>query len=252
LIVIPAIDILYGKVVRTEHGLESKAKIYSLDPLETAESYFEFGAKKIHIVDLDSAIHGDSTKNKKIIEKILWKLRGRMKIQLAGGIRSLESAKEFITLGASSIVIGSLPYSNLQLAKSILTSLGADRVVLAIDYDKSGKVRTDGWLKQQEENILDAITRSYFDGFRQFLLTSIARDGIMRGPDFKTLELSKTIICKKTRFSHGKTKLIASGGISSRKDLSKLEMLHIDEAIVGRAFFEGRLDPSEIISVYCK
>jgi phosphoribosylformimino-5-aminoimidazole carboxamide ribotide isomerase len=250
-IVIPAIDILHGKVVRTEHGLESNAKIYSSDPIEIAQSYSECGANMIHVVDLDSAIHRDSKTNEKIIEKILTKFESKMKIQLAGGIRSKEVATRFIFQGASRIVLGSLAYSDAKLARSILLSLGTDRVVFAIDYDETCRVRTSGWLEQQRECVLDALRRNYVAGFRQFLLTSIAQDGTLKGPDFRTLEQSRAI-ASEGMWGNEEVRLIASGGITSKNDLSKLAELQIDEAIVGRAFFEGKLDLSEVISVYNK
>lgn len=251
MIVIPAIDILNGKVVRTEHGLESKAKIYSEDPIEIAQSYSGCGANMIHVVDLDSAIHRDSKKNEKIIEKILAKFGSTMKIQLAGGIRSKEAAVHFISLGASRIVIGSLTYSDPRLSKSLLLSLGADRVILAIDYDESGRVRTNGWLEQQREYVFDALRRNFVAGFRQFLLTSIAQDGTLEGPDFGTLEQSRAIVSG-SNLGTEEVRLIASGGITSKNDLSKLAEFQIDEAIVGKAFFEGRLDLSEVVSLYNK
>jgi phosphoribosylformimino-5-aminoimidazole carboxamide ribotide isomerase len=250
-LVIPAIDILNGKVVRTEHGLESKAKVYSEDPIETAQNFSEYGASMIHIVDLDSAIHRDSKKNEKVIEKILARFGSKTKIQLAGGIRSKEAAERFINLGASRIVIGSIAYSDPKLSKSLLLSLGTDRVVLAIDYGESGRVRTNGWLEQQREYVLDALRRNYIAGFRQFLLTSITQDGTLKGPDFRTLEQSRAIVSG-NNLGTEEVRLIASGGITSKNDLSRLAEFQIDEAVVGRAFFEGKLSLSEVISLYNK
>lgn len=250
--VVPAIDVLGGKVVRLRNGVESTATVYSDDPAEVVSSYAELGAKIIHVVDLDLAIHNDP-KNAKVVEGLC---ATKTKIQIAGGIRSEASATRLTRLGASRVVIGSLAFRDPALAKSILVSLGPERVVLALDYDKSGFVKTDGWQKKQEESALDAVKRNYATGYEQFLLTSISKDGTLEGPDLEMLHQVRRVLNEVEHSGEDEqrrpARIIASGGITAKEDLLELEQSKVDEAIVGRAFYEGRLDPSETIRAYGK
>jgi phosphoribosylformimino-5-aminoimidazole carboxamide ribotide isomerase len=255
MIVIPAIDILAQKAVRLRRGLESEAKVYSCDPVEVINDYSRLGAKIVHVVDLDSAIHNDPKKNQEIIERIFASKLLRTRIQFAGGIRSQTSATSLVKQGAFRIVIGSIAFQDPLLAKSILDSLGPEKVVLSLDYDESGFVKTNGWQKREEESALSAIQRNYALGFEQFLLTSIAKDGTLEGADFETLRhFRRTLDDEEEKAGTRKNpaRIIASGGITTKEDLLKLEQSKVDEAIIGKAFYEGRLDPSEIIQTFSK
>lgn len=233
MIAIPAIDILDGHVVRVKQGEESTAEAYSIDPLKTAQGFFASGAKLLHIVDLDSALHGDSEHNRQVITEILEEIGGNYELQLAGGIRSKQAVETFISKGASRVVVGSLAFKDPAETRDILEEYGRDRIVLALDYDALGCVRTGGWKDKSNEQVESALKRFAEFGFKYFLVTSVQRDGMLSGPDFAMLQ-------KLLKISSGK-KLIASGGISSLEDLQKLEAFGISEAIIGKAIYERKI-----------
>src|SRR5579875_554345 len=238
---IPAIDILDGKVVRVRQGEESTAKWYSDSPQETARNFHECGARLVHLVDLNGALHNDRERNRTIIRDILAEFKGTdLKIQIAGGIRSGEVASSAFSQGANRVVVSSLAYRDLNSALALLAEFGAQRVVLALDYDTTGRVRIDGWKAGVEEQVSEALVRFAGFGFTTFLLTSVQSDGTLEGPDFQKLSSIN---------NDGKERglcLIASGGISSEEDLEKLENLGICEEIIGKALYEGKVEPTTV------
>jgi phosphoribosylformimino-5-aminoimidazole carboxamide ribotide isomerase len=237
MIVIPAIDLFGGNVVRLEKGDLNRAHVYSRDPLETAKKFVASGATVIHIVDLDAAIRGDADQNKLVIDLLLGQIVHATCLQIAGGIRQVETARRLIDRGAKRIVIGSVAYSSPEISLEILNSLGSEAVVLALDYDLRGRVKTMGWKTEQVETALDAVARFSKLGFRNFLLTAIERDGMMEGPDVENLE-----IFKKSLGDSGK--IIASGGVSNVDDLADLERIKVDEAIIGKGLYEEKMSLS--------
>ena len=244
MIVVPAIDILDNKVVRVKQGKQETAKAYSDDPTAVAKDFLRSGATIVHVVDLSAAIDGDLQRNMKTLEHLLSSFSGtRLRVEIAGGLRNEQRAKEFLHLGASRIVLGSIAYDNLTSAKSILESAGSQRVVLALDYDQQGFVRSHGWKKREAERMEEALRRFESLGFTQFLITSINRDGMLEGPDVPTLRKLRA------EFPQGTIHLIASGGVASESDLKTLSGIRVDEVIVGKAFYEGTIGKS-VLSVH--
>ncbi|HKW05813.1 MAG TPA: 1-(5-phosphoribosyl)-5-[(5-phosphoribosylamino)methylideneamino] imidazole-4-carboxamide isomerase [Nitrososphaerales archaeon] len=243
MILIPSIDLLGGKVVRVKQGREESAIIYSEDPLGTAEEFLTFGAKWIHIVDLDAALHNNLGRNNEVLRSILNKFRNSLKMQIGGGIRNEARVKDLLREGAERIVVGSLVYEDLDSAKKILESCGTERLVLALDYDENGYVRSNGWKRQEKDQIDLAISKFKQIGFTNFLITSIAKDGMMQGPDIRTLGTLRK------RFSNGEANLIASGGIYTEADLRVLKELLYDEVVVGKGLYEKKI-PMSTFSTY--
>ncbi len=244
LIIIPAIDILDGKVVRVKQGREDTARNYSDEPIKVARDFLDNGASIVHVVDLNAAIRGDLSTNRQILQNLLSTLRGsKLRVEIAGGIRNDSIVQEFVQMGASRIVIGSIVYENLDIAKSILDSIGDGRTVLALDYDEGGFVRTHGWKSKENERVEDALGRFKSLGFNQFLITSVKHDGMLQGPDFLTLGKLRS------KFRIGNVRLIASGGVSSESDLKTLSQIGVDEVIVGKALYEGTIAKS-VLSTY--
>jgi phosphoribosylformimino-5-aminoimidazole carboxamide ribotide isomerase len=230
MIVVPAMDLWDRKIVRLEQGDLNRVTVYSEIPPEIAEEFIEYGATKIHLVDLNAAVGLDSKTNNEIIDDLLNGLGTSVDFQVAGGIRALSRASSLSDRGAKSIVLGSIAYSDPPVAKEILSVLGRERVVLALDYDAFGYVKTSGWKKTEDEQVERAIARFLESGFSQFLLTSTSRDGLMRGPDLERLRTLKTV-------SSG-SKITASGGVSSEEDIENLSKIGIEEVIVGKALYE--------------
>lgn len=236
----PAVDLIDRCVVRVEQGDQNRKKVYSDDPLKTIKDFENNGATLVHVVDLNAAISNDPETNKEVIAKILAGAKSTS-IQLAGGIRSVETVRRLLEEGAQRVVISSIAYSKPDEAFEILQTFGAGRIVLALDYDSSGTVRTAGWSKREGETVQSALSRFSRLGFNYFLTTAVQRDGLLQGPDLTTLAMLRR------ENSPSTAKIIASGGISSEEDIAQLSKIGMDEAIVGKAIYEGRL-PLSIFS----
>jgi len=240
LLIVPAVDLIDRCVVRVEQGDQKRKTTYSDDPLKTIQNFARNGATLVHVVDLNAAIRNDPDTNREVIAKILSEA-GSISVQLAGGIRSTATARKLLESGAQRIVISSIAYSKPDEAYEILQTFGAGRIVLALDYDDSAMIRTSGWSKKEGETVFSAVSRFSKMGFNYFLTTAVQRDGLLQGPDLKTLEMLRK------ENSTSSAKIIASGGITSEEDISKLSKIGMDEAIVGKAIYEGRI-PLSVLS----
>lgn len=232
-LVVPAVDLLDGNVVRLEQGDLKRSNVYSNDPIKVVKEFAENGASLIHLVDLNAAVRSDPMRNEMTINAILQNVNNS-KFQIAGGIRSVETAISLISKGAGRIVLGSVAYLSLETALKILESIGSSKTVLALDYDREGRVKTHGWKKNENETTSKALARFSKLGFEIFLLTSIDRDGLMTGPDLAALKEFKNI-------AGSNCEIIASGGVATVEDLTRLAEISIDEAIVGKSFYERKI-----------
>lgn len=236
-------DLLDRCVVRVEQGDEKRAKVYSKDPTAMVRSFVDNGASLVHVVDLNGAIRKDFETNRPTVEKIITDLGRTVGIEIAGGIREISTVKRLLEMGAKRVVLSSLAYSNLGATIKILETFGPQKIVLALDYDSSGNVRTSGWLKQEGESVESAIIRFSKLGFTQFVTTATARDGMMKGPDIETMEEIRKIK------GSNPIRIIASGGITSLQDIESLSKIGMDEAIVGKAIYEGMIPLSLLRAV---
>ena len=231
--VIPAIDIIDGRCVRLTGGDYSKEKLYYNDPLDAAKAFEGAGLKRLHLVDLDGAKESKS-KNLNILERIA--THTALLIDFGGGIKSKDSLQSAFSSGASFVTCGSIAVKNRDEVLSWLSEY-KDKLILGADC-KDGKVAVSGWKEESCEEVIGFI-KSYFDkGIEYSISTDIAKDGFLSGPSFSLYES----ILKETP----KLKLIASGGISSLKDLKKLSALGLYGAIVGKAYYEGYLTLKEL------
>jgi phosphoribosylformimino-5-aminoimidazole carboxamide ribotide isomerase len=246
--IVPSLDIFAGKVVKLERGDPNQVKVYSTNPTYTLRHFVKAGAKLVHIVDLDGAIYGRN--NLKIILDLIDEMKmgpSTCKLQIAGGIRTKEYAQKILDDDnlnvVKRIVIGSMAYENIDETFSLLRMFGKERVVIACDYDKNGSIVSRGWKKTESLSLLSAVMKFRSDGFRNFLLTSSERDGTLGGPD--TERLRAVIHCLKKEEGDNCNKtgpyIIASGGIANETELSALEEIGVDEVVVGKAIYEGRV-----------
>ncbi|MEM3506556.1 MAG: 1-(5-phosphoribosyl)-5-[(5-phosphoribosylamino)methylideneamino]imidazole-4-carboxamide isomerase [Candidatus Bathyarchaeia archaeon] len=233
MIIIPAVDIFNGKVVRLIHGNPENCIVYHSDPFKVIKLWEKEGAEYLHIVDLNAALRMGN--NLRLIEKIL--KNSSVSIEIGGGIDSIEKASRLCDLGASRIVVGTVVILNIDFLKKLREKIGSDRIVVALDY-RNGKVAIEGWKKFTEFDI--ASFSHKIDDFKisAILLTAIAHDGKLVGPDIKTIKKVKAIV---------KTPIIASGGISSIEDIKKLMGIKVYGAIIGRALYEGKINLKEAI-----
>lgn len=233
--VLAAIDIMNGDVVRLTKGDQSTKKVYSNDPVQVAKKWAKDGADMLHIVDLDAAF-GNESSNLSIISEILHSVN--IPIQIGGGIRNTEIFEKIVKMGFSKIVVGTMAYRNVNELRSLSKNYG-DKIVISLD-EINGKVMIEGWKSSSDYKVEDAINKFNKLGISNFLLTSIIKDGTLSGPDIVTLNSINT---------DRKSKIIASGGISSLVDVLRVRSIGCDSVILGKALYEERLDIKKVKAI---
>ena len=231
MILFPAIDIKKGSCVRLVQGKMEEVTIFNKDPVNQAKIFESKGCEWIHIVDLDGAIQGESI-NSDVIKKIISSID--IKIQLGGGIRNIETIDKWFEIGVQRLVIGSLIVNNINLVKEAIKKY-PKKIVLGIDLIKN-KLAIEGWIKKTDMTALDVANEFNNLNFASVVCTNIEKDGAMKGIDLNFI-LNNTNIFKKP--------IIASGGVTSLKDLQTLkdyETNGIEGVICGRAIYEGKID----------
>jgi phosphoribosylformimino-5-aminoimidazole carboxamide ribotide isomerase len=227
--IIPAIDIIDGKCVRLTQGDYEQKKIYNEHPLEVAKQFEDAGLKRLHLVDLDGAKAG-AVKNWKVLEAIAGKTE--LIIDFGGGIKTEKDVNIVFESGAELATIGSLAVKNEFEFVKWLLQYGAEKFLLGADV-KDEKITVGGWLETTDISIYDFLKKYIDHGVQQVFCTDVSKDGLLAGP---SVDLYKNII---GRFP--KLHFIASGGVSSLKDLEDLEAIGCSGAIVGKAIYENRI-----------
>lgn len=231
---IPAIDIIDGKCVRLSKGDFNKKIVYNNDPLEVAKTFESTGMKRLHIVDLDGA-RGESLKNIHILESIAKDTS--LIIDYGGGIKRTENVKTVFEAGASVISVGSVAVNRPELFAQWIIDFGADRFLPGADVlDK--RIKIHGWKEDTGLYIFDFIQSLRHLGIQTLFCTDISKDGMMQGP---SIELYKEILKEFPSLN-----LIASGGISCFEDLFVLQEAGCAGAIIGKAFYEGKISVGQI------
>jgi len=225
--IIPAIDIIDGKCVRLSKGDYNTKKIYNENPLEVAKAFELHGVKYLHVVDLDGAKNGAIT-NYKILEQLASKTN--LKIDFGGGLKSEADLKIAFECGASQITGGSIAVKNPELFEQWIATYGSKRIILGADQN-NGKIAISGWTETSEQDLIPFIKAYIQKGIQSVICTDIAKDGMLLGTN---VDLYQQIISEIPTIQ-----LIASGGISTINDLSKVAAIGCEGAIVGKAIYEG-------------
>lgn len=233
MIVIPAIDLLDGKVVRLKKGSYEEVTIYNDNPLDEALKFDEAGFSHIHIVDLDGAREGKHASIDNILEI---KKETTLSIQTGGGIRSYEDAQKILKKGISRIVCSSMAVKNRDDWMRLLQESPA-QMVLGMDL-KDNKIAYGGWLETSDESIDSFLQPMIETGLRFVLCTDISRDGMLTGTN---VELYKSL-----QQQYPDLKFIASGGVASVDDFKQLKEAGLYGVVVGRAYYEGKITLEEM------
>lgn len=238
--IIPAIDILEGQVVRLVKGKLQNKIVYSDNPIEIAEKFEAQGADMIHVVDLDATLTTGWNNNQNNIESIL-KIIDTIKIpvQVAGGIRSINAINKMFEKKAEKIVIGTLAYKHPQVLQQ-LSKDKVEKIVISIDQNK-GIVMIDGWRQPSGFKVIEAIKFFMAKGIKEFLLTTVDRDGTLNGPDLDTLSYASNV---------NGANIIASGGISSIEDIIRVKNIGCSAVILGKSIYDGKIDVKKAITVF--
>ncbi len=239
MILIPAIDLKDGNCVRLYQGKAEEKTVYFEDPKDAALNLIKGGAERIHVVDLDGAFAGkDGSPNRRIIGEIASLVP--VPIEVGGGIRSLEDARELIELGVRWVILGTVLVKDPEEAKRIAKAF-PDQVIAGIDA-KGGMVATHGWVEKSTLRATELAGFCEEIGVCSIIYTDIARDGALTGPNIaETVALARSTSLP----------VIASGGVSSLEDLKRLKEVEkegIMGVIVGKALYEKRFTLEEAIA----
>lgn len=232
--IIPAIDIIDGKCVRLTQGDYAQKKIYNEFPLEVAMEFEDAGLRRLHLVDLDGAKAG-KVKNWKVLETVASKTG--LVVDFGGGIKTAQDVDIVFNSGAALATVGSIAVKDGPLFVSWLEEYGASRFFLGADV-KNEKITVGGWLETTDLWVYDFIEEYTGKGITQLFCTDVSKDGLLQGP---ALELYATIV-EKFPALH----FIASGGVSGRDDLLRLEEIGCKGVIIGKAIYEGRVTLKEL------
>lgn len=231
--IIPAIDIIEGKCVRLSKGDYNTKKVYNENPLEVAKEFEANGIQYLHLVDLDGA-KSQHIVNYKVLESICSKTN--LKVDFGGGLKSDKDLQIAFESGANQITGGSIAVKKPDTFKGWLQQYGCNKIILGADCNDR-KIATSGWLETSELDVVDFIKQYEQDGVSYVICTDIAKDGMLQGT---SNELYKEIL------NMTNVKLIASGGVSCFDDLLRVQEIGCEGAIIGKAFYEGRLTLKEL------
>ncbi len=236
-VVIPAIDLRAGRVVRLFEGDYARATLYGDDPVPVALDFAAAGARWIHVVDLDGA--KGEPRQSAAIARVVRTVGEGVACQVGGGLRSEAAVAEMLHAGAARVVLGTALLHDPILAHALVRTHGAEAIVAALDV-RDGQALGDGWVSGATARDVDAAFAALADaGIGRFVVTSIARDGALGGPDLGLLE---------RLVAAGRGAIVASGGIASIADLRAVRDVGCEGAIVGRAIYEGLLDLASAIA----
>jgi phosphoribosylformimino-5-aminoimidazole carboxamide ribotide isomerase len=229
----PSIDLLGGRVVRLRHGDPSQATIYADDPATAVTRWARAGADLLHVVDLDGALAGRSVQRGPVASVIAAAMREGIPCQVAGGLRNGEAVQWALALGADRVVLGTALLADPDLAGTLVERHGASRIVAALDV-REGAAVGEGWRDGAPGTPLEAaLSRLVGAGIATLVVTSIARDGTMDGPDLDLL--------RRVRATAPDVALFGSGGVRTAADVQALRDAGCQGAILGRAVYEGTL-----------
>ena len=233
--IIPAIDIKDKKCVRLIKGDFEKKFLYEISPIDQAGKYKDHGFKNLHIIDLDGALTGQMI-NLDIIKKILDKYD--LKIEIGGGVRTLNSIKKYLDLGVEKVILGSAAIKNKEFLKEACTKF-KNKIALGLDA-KDGKLSISGWKENLNIKTLDFLIDINDFGVSRLIYTDINKDGTKTGPNFdETIKIARISKCP----------VIISGGVSSINDIKKAKSLNnknIEGIIVGKAIYDEDIKLDEL------
>jgi phosphoribosylformimino-5-aminoimidazole carboxamide ribotide isomerase len=238
-IIFPAIDLRGGQVVRLKEGDPNRQTHYSPDPAQVARRWIDAGARWIHVVNLDGAFDQPDLANRRALEAILQTAADAgVSVQFGGGLRSLEAIQTALEAGVTRAILGTLVVEQPAILTQALQRWGSQRIGAGLDA-RAGKVQVRGWQSATTQDALELAHSLRQTGLRWLVFTDIARDGLQTG-----LNLAATAdLARATGLA-----VIASGGVASQSDIEGARQAGLSGVIVGRALYEGSVDPASLFS----
>lgn len=236
MIIYPAIDLRGGKVVRLKEGDPNRQKVFSDDPVATAQQWLEQGAKWIHIVNLDGTF-ATLNDNARVLEAVA---KFDVKVQFGGGLRSITDIQRAIEQGASRVIIGTAAIEQPELVSKAVERWGSEKVAVGLDA-RDGKVATHGWQNKTSFTPLELGKQMVERGVIHALYTDVNRDGLLQGVNVE----STAMLARETGMQ-----VIASGGVGSLDDINQLKATgEVAGAVIGMALYEGRFELAEALKI---
>jgi phosphoribosylformimino-5-aminoimidazole carboxamide ribotide isomerase len=235
MIVVPAIDVRAGKVVRLKQGRLQDEQVYGKDPVAAARRFQDEGAQRLHVVDLDAAIEGRPQPD--VIEAIMGAVT--IPVEVGGGLRTLENAMRYIQRGAQRVIFGTAVVSDPGVVQEALLEF-PEAVAVALDA-RNGRVTVGGWKEVTTVQAVTLAERVKAWGVKRIQYTDVVRDGTLLGPNIEaTAELARV----------SGLQITAAGGISSLEDITRLRRASplVDEVVVGKALYEKRFTLQEAMA----
>ena len=232
--IIPAIDIIDGKCVRLTQGDYTQKKEYHANPVEVAGRFEDAGITRLHLVDLDGA------KQKRIINlKVLNEIAAQTSLQIdfGGGVQSADDLELAFANGAHQITGGSIAVKDPEMFQNWVKNHGPEKIILGADV-KSGYIAISGWQERSETKLFDFLEYYTQRSIKYVICTDVSKDGLLAGP---AIELYKKIIQQFPDLY-----LIASGGVTTLRDLDKLKSIGVSGVIIGKAIYEGKITLKEL------
>ncbi|WP_024833081.1 1-(5-phosphoribosyl)-5-[(5-phosphoribosylamino)methylideneamino]imidazole-4-carboxamide isomerase [Ruminiclostridium josui] len=233
MIIYPAIDIIDGKCVRLQQGSYSDVTVFGDNPVDMARKWESFGARYLHVVDLDGARSGKS-ENAEIIMQIAKTLK--IPVQTGGGIRNIETIETYLSGGLGRVILGTSAVNNREMLIEALKEY-KDKIAVGIDA-KDGKVAIHGWEKTSDFTAVEFAREIESLGTKTIIYTDISRDGMLKGPNLQAMkEMAENVALN----------VIASGGVSNLTDIVDLKQTGVSGVIVGKALYTGNVNLKEAI-----
>ncbi len=232
--IIPAIDLIDGKCVRLSQGDYAQKTIYNENPLEVAKMFADAGIRRLHLVDLDGA-KAHHIVNYKVLERIT--AGTDLIVDFGGGLKTDDDLRIAFECGASMVTGGSIAVKNPDVFLSWISTFGAEKIILGADV-KDEKIAVSGWLETTDIELIPFIKNFTEKGISKVICTDISKDGMLQGP---AIELYKKMLA-----SQPEIYLIASGGVSSIKDIEMLHEASVPAVITGKAIYEGRISLKQL------
>ena len=232
---LPAIDIRNGRVVRLSQGEPARQTVYGDDPAAVAERFIELGARWIHVVDLDRAFAVGN--NVAAVSEMVRRVATKARLQLGGGLRSVEEIRAALDLGVARVVIGTRAAVDPSFVPGVLSLLGAGRLAVGIDA-REGSVALRGWTETSTVRADDLARRVVNEGIETVIYTDIGRDGMLSGPDLSGAVALQT----------AGARVILSGGVTTAADIRAACQAGLAGAIIGKALYEGRISVPEALA----
>lgn len=232
--IIPAIDLIEGKCVRLSQGDYLQKKIYNENPLEVAQMFADAGIRRLHLVDLDGA-KAQHIVNHKVLELITSKTN--LIVDFGGGLKSDDDLRIAFECGAQMVTGGSIAVKNPEIFLSWIQKYGGEKIILGADV-KDEKIAVGGWLETTDLDLIKFVENYIKQGINKVICTDISKDGMLEGTAIGLYEKMISEIPG--------VYLIASGGVSSIRDIELLNDANIPAVITGKAIYEGKIKLNEL------